>query len=523
MIMKKYILFFYLSALICLNSCFQDDTTLATDTSRVGEIKVQGLKDTSMIAYAQPLELTPEVAGFADDELAYVWYIYGGQYGKKSGGYRSHPIGEGKKLSYPVNLKIGSYTVVCEVTHKASGYFTTATFNLNVTSDYSQGFYALKETVDGNTELDFYNHLKKNTNNDLLAKVLEVPLDGKPRNISTVFQKVHLDPATATATAATGLFVAHGDNGCVLFNTTDMSVMFDRTNLQYGEMEADEVPYTMVSFISSNYYLSNKGLSVDNVYDDWATSEFATGQLSFPKGAGTSSLVQPFNGSGVSYWSETGHRLMRTAIDWYGGVTCYEIDYEEDYTGLRLDWEKAVPVTSGWNYIGGENTIWYMFDVPGEGRYMVILKVIYGKKPHIEEVRLLDPSLHIAKAEVIAGRGKENNVVYCIDDNPLYRYSVPEETEVPLTFDRLPAGNITYLSNLFFRKEFDFIVVGVQNGDNYTVAMYKIAGGQPSGSPIHTFTGTGELKKVCYVIPYNSTSFNYNPFARYSSAPDFPY
>ena len=55
--MKRYILFFCLSTLICLNGCFQDDTTLATDASRVGEINVQGLKDTSMIAYAQPLEL----------------------------------------------------------------------------------------------------------------------------------------------------------------------------------------------------------------------------------------------------------------------------------------------------------------------------------------------------------------------------------------------------------------------------------------------------------------------------------
>ena len=187
--MKRYILFFCLSTLICLNGCFQDDTTLATDASRVGEINVQGLKDTSMIAYAQPLELTAEVAGFADDELTYAWYIYGGQYSKNSEGYRSHSIGEGKKLSYPVELKIGSYTVVCEVTHKASGYFTTATFNLNVTSDFSQGFYVLKETADGNTELDFYNHLKKTTNNDLLAKVLEAPLAGEPRNLSTVFQK----------------------------------------------------------------------------------------------------------------------------------------------------------------------------------------------------------------------------------------------------------------------------------------------------------------------------------------------
>ena len=214
---------------------------------------------------------------------------------------------------------------------------------------------------------------------------------------------------------------------------------------------------------------------------------------------------------------------MRTSVDWFGGVTCYKIDYEEDYTGLRIDWEKAIPVTSGWNYIDKENTIWYMFDVPGEGRYMVIIKYVSGKRGKIEEVRHIDPALHIAKADIIAGRGKENNVIYCIDDNRLYRYSVTEGSETSLTFDELPGGNITYLSNLFYGSEFDFIVVGVQNGGQYTVAMYKIAGGQPAGSPVHTFTGTGEVKKVCYVIPYNGSGINSSPFTGYPSAPTIPY
>ena len=115
-------------------------------------------------------------------------------------------------------------------------------------------------------------------------------------------------------------------------------------------------------------------------------------------------------------------------------------------------WEKAIPVTSGWNYIDSENTIWYMFDVPGEGRYMVIIKSVYGKKVKIEEVRLMDPALHIAKAEIIAGRGKENNVIYCIDDNRLYRYSVTEGSETSLTFDELPVETLPTCRTFFMAK-----------------------------------------------------------------------
>lgn len=55
------------------------------------------------------------------------------------------------------------------------------------------------------------------------------------------------------------------------------------------------------------------------------------------------------------------------------------------------------------------------------------------------------------------------------------------------------------------------------------MAMYGIAGGQPAGTPVHTFTGTGEVKKVCYVIPYNGTGINSSPFTRYPDPPTIPY
>ena len=84
----------------------------------------------------------------------------------------------------------------------------------------------------------------------------------------------------------------------------------------------------------------------------------------------------------------------------------------------------------------------------------------------------------------------------------------------------LPAGTITYMADLFYGSSFDYIVIGIQNGDEYTLSMYKIAGGQPSGKPVHTLTGTGILKKVCYACPLQ----DFTKYAElYGMGPDFPY
>ena len=43
-----------------------------------------------------------------------------------------------------------------EATATANGYAATAEMKLSVSTTFSQGFYILKETADGNTELDVY-------------------------------------------------------------------------------------------------------------------------------------------------------------------------------------------------------------------------------------------------------------------------------------------------------------------------------------------------------------------------------
>lgn len=508
--MKKCILPLCLCLMACFSACFDDDSTVATEAKRPHEIKVEGLpqKDTSVVAFSTTLELTPTVQGYSDDELAFHWYIYGGQFGEKSE-YRKNVIGEEKKLSYPVELKIGRYSVICEATHKATGYFGLVEFSLNVTSAYSDGFYALKETADGNSDLDFYNYQEKETMNDLLQRKYGAPLSGKPRGMNAVYRKVHIDQTTLLSTYATGLFVAHGKNDFALYNTVDMSLMFDRSSLYFSTMEEDEIPYAMATG-ENNYYFSNKGITFEGLGGGFFSSEYATGKLAAAEGAGGSSIVQAFNGRELSYWSESERCLMRT--------DGYPIEYKDGYTGIQIPFEQATAIASGWNWNAGENTIWYLFDVENDGRYLALLQ-----KGAIIEVRHLDNTLSLAQAEIIAGQGLQGSFIYSIKDNQLYRYSMIEQGETALNMPSLPAGSVAYMANLFYESNFDYLVVGVQNGNAYSVAMYKIEGGRLTEAPKHTFTGTGTLKKICYAIPMDSDMPNFYAFIYDWAAPTFPY
>lgn len=521
--MKKQILLcgLFWACVFGITACYDDASTMATPESMVNEIAIEEFADTSAVAYSTVLELTPTVTGYSDAELEYRWYIYGGEFSDRTeDGYRTVQIGAEKKLSYPVELKIGTYMIVCEVTNKETGYFNLTEFSLKVTSAFSEGFYILKETTDGNTDMDFYNHRQKTVMPDVIVSVLGEAQSGKPCNMCPVYNKVYIDPTTAKSMYATGIFVTSGQNDFSIYSTTDMSILFDPSSLFYSVMDESEVPYAMATVSGGNVLFSNKGVRLDYLGGDSFTSEYSTGKLGYPAGKGTSSFIQAYDGRNLSFWSEETRRLMYTS-----GSDMEEIKYKDGYDGVKVDWEQATPVASGWNHRAGKNTIWYLFDVTGAGRYVVVLQ----PGGNIDQVTRLDASLHLAKAEVIAGNALTSTSIYGIDDNCLYRYSLTEGTETSaIPVEDLPAGTITYMADLFYGSSFDYFVIGTQNGDEYTLSMYKIAGGQPSGKPVHTVTGTGILKKVCYACPLQDyANPNYYAFTRYAElygmGPDFPY
>ena len=121
----------------------------------------------------------------------------------------------------------------------------------------------------------------------------------------------------------------------------------------------------------------------------------------------------------------------------------------------------------------------------------------------------------MGKAKVFSTNGLTANYVYCIDDNKLWACNLNSDDlgEQQLNLDGISAGEtLCYVSNQYWNSSFvsgnnfDYLVVGTQDGDTYHVYMYEMIGGVPSGEPVKMITGTGSVKSVRFL----SSSFSEN-------------
>ena len=176
-----------------LSACTEDNSTLPH--LNVSDIEIAEFQEGgyTIISYSgNKLELVADVTTEYDEsELTFTWYIIDqakeeSMIWNSDGIYEQEKIGEGKVLSYEVNLPPGEYTVVCEV--KASnGYTVTKGTTLVTSTNFATGHYILKETADGNTDVDVYNETDEKLIENVLTAALGQPMTGAPLKMSMSF------------------------------------------------------------------------------------------------------------------------------------------------------------------------------------------------------------------------------------------------------------------------------------------------------------------------------------------------
>lgn len=182
-----------------LTSCFDDDGNYTYHD--VDEITISGIQESyANISYSgEVLEIDPVVESNYTD-LKYEWSIWEpskefGNGNRTDDTYASEVIGTEKKLTYPVECPIGRYTIKLKVYSESTGYFATASTRFDVGSEFTRGFYILKETADGNTDFDLYVNEDTPIKENILTLTGQETLKGKPLFISNVASHGYLDEA----------------------------------------------------------------------------------------------------------------------------------------------------------------------------------------------------------------------------------------------------------------------------------------------------------------------------------------
>lgn len=503
--MKKAIYGLTLISTLMFSACYEDESSLGTGS--VNDITItQVTEETISIPSFQGInlkdipELKPEITSiYAESELNYNWYLFEKD-AESENGYKDFLIASGKELDYEVNLLSGSYILLLEVS--SDSFTQTATYNLSVATSTAKGFYILKETANGNTELDLYNETGLSA--DLIEGYTGEALQGKPLNLTTFYNGEFIDPIENVTSSGNIVYAFTQDGKFKGFRSEDFTEVFNNDNLLYsGVMPADETPYTFAVSLFSTFFFSSKG-----VYSaEWGSvfgSSPNTGKMGYSTDNGASQYVQMIDGGmNFAYWNNTTHTLNNIA---YNAISATPYDMEDLPTDMEC-------INSGCNYVGGSLTSYFLCEQPSSGdRYLLFVST----SSSIDQIIKLDPSLHIAKSNLICTNGLTANYIYSVDENKVYAYSWLDGIERAINLPGIPESEtITYISNQYLNfstiidksYNFDKFIVATQNGENYKLYFYDksvMNGGAPIGEPTEQIEGTGTVKGVRFMAPISN-------------------
>ena len=493
--MKK--LYIYIAMMLpLLTSCVSEDSNYGTDQTYITIGGIEKKYDVTSFA-GKHLTIAPSVSSnYADDDLEYTWAYYDpNEFSMGNVERHATVVSHDKVLDYPMNLLDGEYVFFLTATSKTTGYSQQSEkITVNVASALSKGFYICKEDASGNTDIDLYNTTENTLLENLLSTYNGKALKGKPLSMDVISGLAYMDPATEKGAYGNCLSLTTEDGEVEWVRLVDMKTIKDANNCHYEKVEG-EIPYRTVRGYWTIYYLTN-----NYIYTGYSGSMGGIGVLGSFDGKGGSRHIisSPQSFYCMAYWDQN-HKGLGF-ID-YNGSYMAPTSKVPGYKVLNTDYDC---LTSGMCLAGG-NEIPYFLLKDNAGNRLLYFVNITSSNLELKEVRTVDASSHLGKANLFAVNCKQATIMYCVDDNKVYAYDLSgNNAERQISFQGLPSNEqITYIANRYYSAEdgFDYLMVGTQTGDTYKVYMYNMVGGEPSGNPALVITGKGKLRKVDYSNP----------------------
>ncbi len=483
-------------AVLALSACFEDEGNYKyTD---VGEIEIDAFQELyTVLSYAgDKLEITP-VINTKYTDLEYAWYIWDRSKleGAMHEGTEMELISTDRDLSYDINLPAGRYRLMYKVTAKKNNYSVITQTNFDVTTELARGFYILKETADGNTDIDLYYKEGEPVMKNLFQSLGYGTMPGKPVSLSSLYGMGYINKDDNKIYNSHAVSVTTDAGLIRMYNALDLSLIHDNSDVLYGGMESGDIPYATCSFGFGNFMISSRGCDASYSSDMMGGS----GAFANKSGNGGSPFMMLEGEYSVYYWSNEAHQL----------------DYADQYS-LKQDFfgpfDTGDISTAGMDCLACGSTLitspvygYCVLKDQVAKRYLYVADLTNNKA---DKLLPLDANSKMAKATCYTVNAKTSNYLYFVTDNKLYTYNLSEFTEAdnPLPLEGLGTGeNITYLSYQWMEapatdasNSFTHLVVGTQDGNNYKIYMYDIVAGEPRNL-VRTIKGEGKLKMTMYM------------------------
>lgn len=495
---NKLKIFLFLCTALWQTGCYDDKGNYSY--TEISDIGINGIEENyRRIAMLDTLHIPVSIkTEYPVSDLSYTWFIYNTDYTDATGDHTSaDTISCEKDLVYEVLEKAGTYKVVLKVQNKTNNYTVYGEALLRVETIFSRGFYVLKATADGQTEMDF-KPAESELMENLLTKSLGVPLAGKPQVLAQMMDYPYIDPAQNKKVMGHALGITT-DETATLMVVSNMSLLHDH-NTMFFEAGHKGKPGRFARGWKE-LYISHDGCYVI----DPGSEALGSGRFSWPSELSGGSPWMAFcaKEKGFIYWDEVNGRFL--SVDMDGNVRAYEgNDAEYQPNGIQDKLE----------FLGttryADETIYAVFrNTAGKCKLYTIPGNLFGSRANpIQSVMEIGANSEFSKADYFAINVNSAPLLYFIANGKLWYYDPKVENEIEISgIEKLPADEkITYVSNRFWKSRadnitFDYLVIGTSKENHYTVSMYEMIGGQPKGAPVIQFAGTGSIADIQYMSP----------------------
>ncbi len=514
------------------------------------EINIDMGQINSIYYYNEVLKLNPSISLGTDsittnaDNYSYRWSYINTDKGSIS------KIAEGKSLDLTLD-SIGVLNLYFEIENNETHIISTLTTVINVESVTNQGWYVLKETAEGNTEVDGFYLSAAEGDYDIIKQKLGASLSGVPRgfSFSNYYKYKPYKDSTFYYTASS--LMVFSNNDALAYNVNNATPIIQLNEMFFLEPEEanQNIKATMLSsnkvFVSmeNGAYTMNGGnpaffpviegdYSIDNLLTCGSygnTLAFDNKNKSFmmfgTAGTYTSDTVGYFqdvygefnNGLEVSVNHMNGEAIFMENTQrgsGYSSKTYVYSLFKEDNNADDL-------ILYGINYDVFVEGLYYHYPVPNDySNYTVVRAGEYSPIDFMKRLSMADYPM-LVSADLYAMH-KNSNLLYFAKSNAIGLYNIDDDTVNENFITDIPADEeITFMKyiNSYYNtndENFTGLVVAtyISSTDTYKVYNYQLNGLTSVNRQERVKTGNGRVEKVLYISPsaysWSSDLYQYN-------------
>lgn len=491
---RIYKLFVFVLSFLAVG-CFEDKGNY--DYTELSEVTAGGFPEGCHAVFGGMLHIDPKVSSSnPDDRFSYLWTLNPKPDDLSSVLVKLDTIGTEPVLDYMVEVRRGEYELGLWLTNESNGNATFYKSALTVSTEYSTGFYVLKE-MNGATELDV--HLPDGkVKRDVIEAMSGEKWNDKPVSLGMIPIASYVDKTTG-GYAWTPMVSVCTENDVKVFNVEDMSVIMDHSTMFYSTVP-QEKPYYMWHNIFGVAYMSDRGIYFSKqLPPSYATS----GQYGFPERSGDYKPNKQgvFDGWGYFFFDELNKCFL--CMD-YNGVI-----WDSEEGG---DYPNYIPhklLYLGRHYVDDWTGSGYAIFEDGNDPskrylYTLTLSALMFNNP-IVNVLTIPAESGLSSADLYAVNERTANVMHFVKDNKLNMYDLVRNEEFPCNPKGLNRDEeIVYISNRYYyaeneKERFDYLAIGTQTGNKYKLYLYNTLGGYTDGAPQRILEGEGQLVKLNYL------------------------